>query len=253
MLQGWKVVFRFNVVFIALCIAASPTQSQVLAEALPSWAYVTSPADPQTRGTDSCAGCHLPDGAGGPDNARIAGSSAEYIVQQLKEIASGARSSAMPKRPAYVLKQARTKELSEDEMHVAAEYYASLSPRPSVLVKEDASQQTQADQIFEVAKDDAQYIAYVPPGSVAKGKTLTRAPGGNTKLACASCHGADFRGVDMAPSIAGRSPTYVMRQLWDIKTGARNGAEAEDMKPVVEKLSSQDMLSLAAYLATLKP
>ena len=249
------MVVRIKIVLAGLCIVTSQAQAQIKApaEAFPAWAYVTSPTEPQSRGTDGCAGCHMPDGAGGPDNARIAGASAEYIVQQLKEIASGARTSAMPKRPAYVLKQARTKELTEDEMRVAADFYSNLLPRQNVVVAESGAQETLTDRILEVAKDDAQFIAYVPPGSVAKGKALTRAPGGNTKLACASCHGVDFHGVDMAPSIAGRSPAYVVRQLWDIKTGARNGAEAEDMKPVVEKLSGRDMLSLAAYLATLKP
>jgi cytochrome c553 len=128
---------------------------------------------------------------------------------------------------------------------------------------EDGSQEEVGDRIIEVPEDlqrfetlhddRVQFLVYVPPGSVAKGMALARAPGGNSSFACALCHGADFRGIGSIPSIAGRSPSYVMRQLWDIQSGARHGVGAQAMKPVVAPLSSQDMLALAAYLATLNP
>ena len=44
-----------------------------------------------------------------------------------------------------------------------------------------------------------------------------------------------------------------MRQLYDFKTGARAGAESAAMRPIAEKLSPDDMLAIAAYLATLEP
>ena len=91
------------------------------------------------------------------------------------------------------------------------------------------------------------------PGSVAKGMALARAPGGNASFDCKVCHGADYRGIGFIPSIAGRSPSYVTRQLWEFQSGARNGAGAQAMKLVVAPLSSQDMLALSAYLATLAP
>jgi cytochrome c553 len=46
---------------------------------------------------------------------------------------------------------------------------------------------------------------------------------------------------------------YVFRQLNDIKTGSRAGANAELMQPVVAKLTQDDMLAIAAYLASLSP
>ena len=229
----------------------------------------------------ACARCHRPNGAGGPENARIAGLPADYIVQQLKDFASGVRSTVMPKRVPHVLKQSFINELTDDEIHEAANYFSILKPRPTLLVKEsatapkiinrgqffaaseDGSQEELGERIvevpedlqrFEVLHDDrVQFLVYVPPGSVSKGMALARAPGGNSSLACAGCHGADFRGIGLIPSIAGRSPTYVVRQLWDIQAGVRNGVGAQAMKPVVASLSCQDMLALAAYLATLKP
>jgi cytochrome c553 len=43
------------------------------------------------------------------------------------------------------------------------------------------------------------------------------------------------------------------RQLHDIKSGARAGAGAQLMKAVVENLTTEDMIALAAYAASMKP
>ena len=97
------------------------------------------------------------------------------------------------------------------------------------------------------------YTAYAPPGSIAKGEVLVRRGGEGKTLACATCHGEDLRGLGNVPPIAGRSPTYLARQLYDIKSGARNGDAAALMKPVVEKLGNDDFIAITAYLATLDP
>jgi cytochrome c553 len=55
------------------------------------------------------------------------------------------------------------------------------------------------------------------------------------------------------PPIAGRSPSYVVRQLYDIQNGARIGVATQLMKQTVANLTVDDMLSIAAYLATLTP
>jgi cytochrome c553 len=44
-----------------------------------------------------------------------------------------------------------------------------------------------------------------------------------------------------------------VRQLYDFQSGARAGAEAAQMKPVVEKLTVEDMAAIGAYLATRAP
>jgi cytochrome c553 len=55
------------------------------------------------------------------------------------------------------------------------------------------------------------------------------------------------------PSIAGRSPSYVVRQLYDMKSGARAGAGALQIKPVVANLSIYDIIAIAAYISSLEP
>ena len=97
----------------------------------------------------------------------------------------------------------------------------------------------------------ARAIAYVPLGSVARGRAL--ATSGTPELRCATCHGKDLRGADLAPRIAGRSPTYLFRQLYDFRSDARNGANSGLMKPITDNLAMDDMIALAAYVGSLAP
>jgi cytochrome c553 len=44
-----------------------------------------------------------------------------------------------------------------------------------------------------------------------------------------------------------------VRQIYDFQQHARAGSGAAQMVPVVEKLSPDDMISLAAYISSLQP
>jgi cytochrome c553 len=64
-------------------------------------------------------------------------------------------------------------------------------------------------------------------GSIKRGEELITTGGGKT-LACAACHGPDLKGMTLPevgamPGLAGRSPSYLVRQMFDIKTGQRHG------------------------------
>jgi len=60
-----------------------------------------------------------------------------------------------------------------------------------------------------------------------------------------------LRGVGPIPPIAGRSPTYILRQLLGFKTGARSGTTGLPMRAVVKNLKISDMIDVAAYAASL--
>jgi cytochrome c553 len=90
----------------------------------------------------------------------------------------------------------------------------------------------------------------VPKGAVARGKQIVTTGNGGKIIPCAVCHGRDLNGIAPIPGIAGRSPSYVARQLYDMQQGARHGALAGLMKPVVAKFTAQDILSIAAYTAS---
>jgi len=226
----------------------------------------------------ACGFCHRADGPGGPENASLAGLPAGYIVQQLADYKSGARKTSVPKRNIELM-MSLSKDLTDEEAKAAAAYFSSLKPRSNIKVVEtDTVPKTSVagwflaasksgdtepigERIIEMPEDverfenrdtRARFVAYVPKGSVAKGAELVATGGGKT-LQCSICHGPDLKGLGGTPSISGRSPSYVVRQLYDIQNGARAGSGAQLMKAAVEKLSVEDMASIAAYLASRAP
>jgi cytochrome c553 len=85
--------------------------------------------------------------------------------------------------------------------------------------------------------------AVVVDGQIVPGKTTP----------CTACHGLDLLGVGDVPPIAGRSPSYVVRQLFDIQQGTRKGAGTDLMRIIVAKLEPDDMTAIAAYVASKFP
>lgn len=68
---------------------------------------------------------------------------------------------------------------------------------------------------------------------------------------CSACHGADGNSmVPNFPKLAGQAPSYTIKQLRDIKSGAR---EVPEMTPFVATLDEQDFADLAAFFAQQKP
>jgi cytochrome c553 len=105
---------------------------------------------------------------------------------------------------------------------------------------------------FELRDPHSGFIAYVPPGSIDKGSLIVSSGAGKT-IACRTCHGTELMGLGPVPGIAGRSPSYLMRQLWDFKKGTRHGEWSPLMQQVVKDLSQEDLLNVAAYLAAAGP
>jgi cytochrome c553 len=95
------------------------------------------------------------------------------------------------------------------------------------------------------------FVAYVPKGAIAKGKKLVDS--GNGAFPCASCHGEDLKGSGDVPGLAGRSPSGLVRQLYDIQYGTRTGPAVDLMKPEVATMTDESRVYIAAYLASLKP
>lgn len=95
------------------------------------------------------------------------------------------------------------------------------------------------------------FIAYVPKGSVARGKKLVESGAG--AFPCAACHGTTYKGSGAVPALAGRSPSGIVRQLYDFRHGSRGGPAADMMKQEVSNLTADMRLDIAAYLASLTP
>jgi cytochrome c553 len=228
----------------------------------------------------ACGFCHLPNGQGRPENASLAGLPEAYIVQQLADFKSGLRKSSEPRhRPTSAMITFETK-ANEREIRAAAEYFSGLKPKLWIRVVETETvpkthvagwmlvlsdtggTEPIGRRIIETPenldqtelRDDASgFVAYVPLGSVSKGKILVTTGGAGKTVPCATCHGSDLKGKANVPAIAGRSPSYIVRQLYDIQSGARAGVITQKMKAPTAKLTLDDMLSIAAYTASLRP
>jgi cytochrome c553 len=226
-------------------------------------------------GVRACAYCHMPNGAGRPDNASLAGLTENYIKEQIGNFKKGVRKGAEPDRAQHALMEKIAAALTDDEVAEAAKYFSGLNLASFVKVEEadtapktivaegllakapDGGTEPLGRRIVEVPEDlervknrdpRTPYIAYVPKGSLDKGKAFVT--GGATP--CISCHGPDLHGIGDIPHIGGRSPTYIVRQLYDIKTGKRGGNIAP-MQGVVSALELEDMIAIAAYVASQEP
>ena len=169
---------------------------------------------------------------------------------------------------------------TDTEIQSAAQYFSGLPRKPWIRVLETstvpqthvsgwmlvastpAATEPIGQRIIETPenvertelRDDASgFIAYVPSGSIQKGKMLAITGGGGKTVPCAKCHGPGLRGSADGPPIAGRSPSYIVRQMYDIRSGARSGVLPQQMQKPIKNLDLDDMIALAAYVASLKP
>lgn len=222
----------------------------------------------------ACGSCHLMSGQGHPESADLAGMPAEYLIRQMAYYKAGTRKDDARMGPL-------AKTTSDEDVREAAEYFAALTPHPFVKVIETATppktyiatagrhRQRHPDggtepigrRILQIPEDTLRteirdphsgFIAYVPPGSVARGEALVK-NGGTTTVACAICHGEALRGLGEVPRLAGLQPVYVARQLFDMRYGSSAGKAAALMKRVVANLSDDDIIAISAYLGSLAP
>jgi cytochrome c553 len=234
---------------------------------------VANGAKPAVR---ACALCHLVNGAGHPESSSLAGLPANYIIRQMADFKAGHRQGV---RSGNMITFANA--ISDEDTRVAADYFAALKPVSwTKVIETDAVPETFVgagamrfvkpgggnepigNRIIVVPQDVARatsrdsrsgFIDYVPTGSIKRGETLVATGGEGKTVPCAICHGPDYRGLAEIPALAGRTGIYLVRQLNDMQTGKRTGVHVELMKQVVAKLSADDMVAIAAYLASREP
>jgi cytochrome c553 len=234
----------------------------------------------------ACSLCHYPNGNGRPENANITGLTYEYFMQQMLDFRNGARKTSDPRKANTGLMTRFARMMTDEEIIAAAKYFTAIAATPWITVVEtatvpktspqnlmflrlegqDAGVEPIGERIIEVPEKThdteflrnsrSGFIAYVPPGSVKKGEALVMSgvtASGDKVTACTVCHGGDLRGLGPVPTLAGRSPSYVVRQLYDMQHGNRNGLWTPLMAAVLARLGPDDLLTAAAYLASLKP
>jgi cytochrome c553 len=228
----------------------------------------------------ACSLCHYPNGKGRPENAGVAGLPVAYFIQTMADFKSEARKSADTRKSNTNLMISYAKAMTDGEVKAAAEYFAAMKWTPWITVVETGTvpktriaggmflkldgNETEpiGDRVIELPDDTERteslrdprsgFTAYVPAGSIRKGEALV-STGGSKTTRCSVCHGADLKGLGPVPGIAGRSPSYTVRQLFDTQRGTRKGVWADLMKPVVANLTNDEMLAIAAYTASRTP
>jgi cytochrome c553 len=219
----------------------------------------------------ACGFCHLVNGQGRPENASLAGLPAAYIVQQMADFKNGDRKSAEPRMgpPNAMIQDAKAAD--DEDVRTAAAYFSSVPYKKWIRVVEAASVpktrvagsmhvptndgvEPLGQRIIEVPEDlrrtelrdgSSGFVAYVPVGSVARGAELVKG--------CGVCHGVDLKGLGPVPPLAGRSPSYTVRQLFDLQQGVRKGPWSALMRAAVERLTIDDMIAIAAYTSSREP
>ena len=231
----------------------------------------------------ACGLCHYPNGKGRQENAGVSGLPVSYFIQTLNDFRNGLRKSADSRKTNTNLMITIAKALTPEEMKAAADYFGSMKWTPWVRVVETstvpkmvsrggiwvpiegagAGKEPIGMRVVETPEDAERtevlrdprsgFIAYVPVGSLKKGEALVTTGGNGRTVACASCHGPNLEGLGPVPGIAGRSPSYLARQMYDMQVGTRNGEWTQLMKPVVAKLTEADLVNIVAYVSSRKP
>ena len=251
----------------------------------PDWFPDTHPPMPESvahgrpKEMRACGFCHLVNGQGRPENASLAGLPAAYIIQQMADFKNGDRKSAEPRMgpPNAMIQDAKA--ATDDDIRTAAAYFSSFPYKKWIRVVESMEApktriagsmhvptneggEPMGRRIIEIPEDvprtelrdgTSGFVAYVPIGSIARGETLVKTGGNGKTVACGTCHGETLKGLGPVPPLAGRSPSYTVRQLFDLQQGVRKGPWSALMKAAVEKLSIDDMIAIAAYTASRQP
>jgi cytochrome c553 len=232
-------------------------------------------------GMRACAICHLPNGQGLMQNAPVAGLPVDYFLRQLDDFATGTRQTTDTHKANGFEMAAMARALTPEQAGEIAEYYGSIPFKPWVkVIESDAVPKFQASRNGLFTKLEGReteplgmrlielpvntyatnnlrnprsgMVAYTPIGSLARGEALVTT-GGDNSMECLTCHGPDLRGTPIAPPIAGRQPSYIGRQLYDMQQGNRAGPMPAMMNLAVDRLTPEDITAISAYVAAQEP
>lgn len=170
--------------------------------------------------TQVCAACHAVDGnSTAAANPKLAGLNAEYLNKQLNDYKSGAR-----KNPIMTSMVAN---LSPQDMLNLAAHYSAQQPKPGTA--KDQQQALLGKKIYHGGVQGAG----VP--------------------ACASCHGAQGKGIPTQfPRLAGQHGDYIYTQLNAFRVEARANDAAKMMRSIAAKMTDADMKAVSAYIQGLR-
>ena len=174
----------------------------------------------QTLAEQICSNCHGLDGNSiSPNFPRLAAQQKNYLVAQLKGFRGHNRSD--PAGFEYMWGLSRS--LTDSQIDGLADYFGQQKPLPAAI----------ADDV-RVATGKDLYQNGLPAQGVPP---------------CMSCHGAEGKGSDQFPRLAGQHADYLVKQL-NVFQRTDERPEGSVMKVVAHGMTLPDMQHVAAYLQT---
>jgi cytochrome c553 len=201
-------------------VAALATSS---AFAITPAAVPASKGDPKAAETivnQVCAACHAVDGNSAiAANPKLAGLNAEYLNKQLADFKSGERKNAVM--------SGMVASLTPQDMLNLSAYFSAQQPKPG----------TSQDQALALLGQKI-YRGGVQGAGVP---------------ACASCHGAQGKGIPAQfPRLAGQHGDYIYTQLNSFRVQERSNDAAKMMRSIAAKMTDADMKAVSAYIQGLR-
>lgn len=195
------------------------TTSSALATTDAQKAPATGDAAKGKEKSATCAACHGADGnSGNPLWPKLAGQHASYIEKQLMDFHDKKRNNPTMSPMAAPL--------SPQDMKDLAAYYAGQTIKPGAGNEK----------------------------KIELGKTLYK--GGNLTshvTACASCHSPTGMGnpASKYPRVSGQHAAYIVKQLKDFKSQARNNDDSSMMRSIAKRMTDEEMEAVAEYMSGL--
>lgn len=216
-----KVFILSLLSLVSFCwVMAQPSDKPAASTSLQEGAAIA--AQGTKAGAAACNGCHGPKGEGmaASNFPRLAGEPAYYMVNQLKDYASGVRDNAVMGPIA--------KALTDAEKETVSAYFASLSVPPLKPAKKANKAELKRGEILATTGDMKLFIQ-----------------------ACNSCHGPGGIGVaPVMPGLAAQHPGYLAQQISAWKSGTRRNSP-EQMAEIAKKLSDKDIQALGVYFESI--
>ena len=168
--------------------------------------------------TRRCGECHGPNGQGSNGTfPKLAGQNPEYLLRQMFNFSSGARSSTVM--------APQLADLTGNDLVGLADHFSALTLRP------------------EPVEDKA---------LAESGRTIYLNGNPKTGLTpCASCHGPAARGAQMLPRLAGQHAEYLELQLRRFISQART-TDRMLMHSVASRMTDEEIRSTAYFLSVLE-
>lgn len=166
--------------------------------------------------TKTCLACHGVDAKTPlmPIYPKLAGQNKDYVLAQMKDIKSGARDNGQT-----VIMKGIMFLVNDAEMEAIAGWLASL-PRDNVGNADAEGAKLYHDKV------------------------------------CSTCHGADAKTpvLSIYPKLSGQKKEYLLAQMRDIRSGARNNSQSAVMKAFMDRfnVSDAEMETIAQWLSSSK-